>query len=413
MGVTIVFAILALLASPARGPRAGNAPGRWVDSWTTAQQQLESGHALDAADLRGATLRQIVHLTLGGNQIRLRLSNRFGATPLRLAVVHIARAVSPASSRIAPGTDHMLEFSGSHEVTIPPHADYVSDPVQLAVAPLSDVAVTLRIEVAPQEQTGHPGSRATSYIAHGDLISAPELPEAKAVEHWYFISGIEVAASPEAGALVVLGDSITDGRGATVNGNDRWTDILAERLQSKPNSRNIAVLNEGIGGNRLLSDGLGPNALSRFDHDVIAQSGVRYLIVLEGINDIGMLTHNGDVQSAEHEALVRRMIGSYQQIIARAHTHGIKVIGATLLPFAGSSYYHPGPASEADRQAVNEWIRASGHFDAVIDFDKIARDPDHPDRLQAAFDSGDHLHPSPTGYAAMARGVPVSLFACR
>jgi lysophospholipase L1-like esterase len=172
----------------------------------------------------------------------------------------------------------------------------------------------------------------------------------------------------------------------------------------------LAVLNHGIGGNHLLTDGLGPNALARFDHDVIAEPGVRYLIILEGINDIGMLARNGAGVRAEHDALVQRIIGAYQQITQRAHAHNIKVLGATIMPFAGSDYYHPGLASKADRQTINEWIRTPGHFDAVIDFDKITRDPAHPDRLLPAFDSGDHLHPSPAGYAAMAQGVALSLF---
>jgi lysophospholipase L1-like esterase len=276
---------------------------------------------------------------------------------------------------------------------------------------LSDVAITLYIDAVPGEQSGHPGSRATSYLAHGDLVSALELPGAKTVEHWYFIAGIDVPAPPEAGAVVVLGDSFTDGHGATTNGNNRWTDVLAQRLHTQLSTNNLAVLNEGIGGNHLLTDGLGPNALSRFDHDVVAQAGVRNVIVLEGINDIGMLARAGEVQPSEHDALVRRIIGAYEQMIALARTHGIKAVGGTIMPFVGSTYYHPAPASEADRQAVNEWIRVRGHFDAMIDFDKITRDPEHPDRLLPAFDSGDHLHPSPAGYAAMAQAVPLALFA--
>jgi hypothetical protein len=195
------------------------------------------------------------------------------------------------------------------------------------VQTLSDVAITLYIDAAPAEQTGHPGSRATSYLAHGDLVSALELPAAKTVEHWYFIAGIDVPAPPKAGSVVVLGDSITDGHGATTNGNDRWTDFLAQRLHSQPSPNNLAVLNEGIGGNHLLTDGLGPNALSRFDHDVIAQPGVRYVIILEGINDIGMLARAGEVPRSEHDAMVRRILGAYVQMIALARTHDIKIIG--------------------------------------------------------------------------------------
>jgi lysophospholipase L1-like esterase len=230
------------------------------------------------------------------------------------------------------------------------------------------------------------------------------------VEHWYFISAVDVAATAKAESIAILGDSITDGHGATVDGNNRWPDVLARRLQSASATKALSVLNLGTGGNRLLLDGLGPNALARLDSDVLVQAGIRSLIVLEGVNDIGLLARTAEVPPAAHEALVRGAIGAYEQIVTRAHTHGIQVIGATILPFVGSEYYHPGPASEADRQAINQWIRAAGHFDAFIDFDKLTRDPEHPDRLLPAFDCGDHLHPSPAGYAAMAEAIPLSLF---
>jgi lysophospholipase L1-like esterase len=411
IGSMLLLVSVFFLASPANHVDASAVQTAWIGSWATSQQLVEPANALDPADLRDLTLRQIVHLSLGGSEIRLRLSNRFGVTPLHVTAVHLATRFPSSSDKIVPASDKALTFSGSAEVTIPAHADYLSDPLSFPANALSDVAITLHLDTAPVEQTGHPGSRATSYIAHGDSVSAPELHVARTVDHWYFIAGIDVTASPGTSSVVVLGDSITDGHGSTTNANDRWTDVLSQRLQSDPCTRNLAVLNHGIGGNHLLTDGLGPNALSRFDHDVIAQAGVRYLIVLEGINDIGLLSRTGDAPSAEHEVLVRRITAAYEQMIARAHTHDIKVIGATIMPFVGSNYYHPAPANEADRQEVNEWIRIPGHFDAVIDFDKITRDPEHPDRLLLAFDSGDHLHPSPAGYAAMARAVPLSLFA--
>jgi lysophospholipase L1-like esterase len=406
----LLFTTVLLLAPAARDLHADHVNRGWVGSWTASSQLLEADNALDPSDLRDATLRQVVHLSLGGNQIRVRLSNRFGDAQLHLSAVHVARPVSPASGKIISGTDRALKFSGSPQVTIPPHADYISDPLPFVVNALSDLAITIYIDATPEEQTGHPGSRATSYLTHGDFSSAIEIPNAKTIDHWYFIAGIDVAAEQESEAIVTFGDSITDGHGATTNSNNRWPDILAQRLQAEPSTRILAVLNQGIGGNRLLSDRLGPNALSRFDHDVIAQPGVRYLIVLEGINDIGMLERNRNPDTAEHQQLVRRIIGTCEQMIVRAHSHGIKVIGATLLPFVGSDFYHPDPAGEADRQAVNEWIRGSGHFDAVIDFDKLVRDPAHPERMLAEFDSGDHLHPSPAGYAAMAQSIPLSLF---
>jgi len=295
-------------------------------------------------------------------------------------------------------------------MAIPAGADYLSDPVSYSVTPLSDLAVTIHLDRLPTDQTGHPGSRATSYLVHGSQVAAVNLSDAKQIEHWYFIEGIDVHAADTTTAVVILGDSITDGHGATTNGNDRWPDVLARRLQAAPQSRMVAVLNHGIGGNRLLLDGLGPNALARFDADVIAQAGVAYLIVLAGINDIGMLGRTGDATIAQHQELVHDIVAAYEQIAARAHTHGIKVAGGTILPFMGSSFYHPGPESEADRQAVNKWIRTPGHFDAIIDFDQIMRDPKDPVRLLPEFDSGDHLHPSPAGYAAMAAAVPVAFF---
>jgi lysophospholipase L1-like esterase len=387
-----------------------HAQTRWVGSWATSQQVPEPKNALPPDDLRDATLRQLVHLSIGGTELRVHISNRFGTAPLHFTSVHIARPVSTASAQILPATDKALTFSSKPDVIVPAGADYISDPVAFSAAPLSDLAITLHLDQPPAQQTGHPGSRTTSYVAHGDQVSAPDLPNAQKVEHWYFISGVDVAAPSAARAIVVLGDSITDGHGATTNANNRWPDLLAKRLQADPATQPVAVLNHGIGGNRLLLDGLGPNALARFDHDVVAQPGVRYLIVLEGINDIGTLTRDQDAPPADHQSLVQRMIAAYEQIIARAHAQDIKVFGATLLPFGGGDYYHPGPPSEADRQAVNQWIRTPGHFDAVIDLDQPTRDPQHPDRILPKFDSGDHLHPSPEGFAAMAGAVPLSLF---
>ena len=388
-----------------------NAQTHWVGSWAASQQLVEPHNSLAADDLRDGTLRQIVHLSLGGSTLRVTISNRFGTAPLHFSGVHVARPESPVSAKIFAGTDKALTFSGAPDVIVPAGADYVSDAVHFPVTPLTDLAITLHIDIPPAQQTGHPGSRATSYVVHGDQLSAADLPDAKKIEHWYFIARVDVDATSYSAAVVTLGDSITDGHGATTNGNDRWPDILARRLQSQPDTKNVAVLNHGIGGNRLLLDSLGPNALARFDHDVLAQPGAKYLIVLEGVNDLGMFTKDGAMPAAEHQQEVHRIIGAYEQMIARAHAHGIRVFGATIMPFVGSAFYHPGPETEADRQAINEWIRTPGHFDAVVDFDKLTRDPEHPDRLAAKYDSGDHLHPSPAGYAAMGDAVPLSWFA--
>jgi len=387
-----------------------HAETRWVGSWASSQQLPEPRNSLAPEDLQDATVRQMVHLSAGGSELRVHLSNRFGTAPLRFAAVHIAYALIPSSPRIVAASDKALLFGSKPDVTIPAGADYVSDPVSFSAPPLSDIAITFYMEQAPASQTGHPGSRTTTYLVHGNRVSAADLANPKTVEHWYFLAGLDVASPPDGQAIVTLGDSITDGHGATTNGNDRWPDLLARRLQAAAGMQSTAVLNHGIGGNRLLLDGLGPNALARFDHDVLAQPGVRYLMILEGVNDLGMLTHDKEAPQADHDALVAGIIGAYEQMIARAHTHDIRVIGCTILPYVGSAFYHPGPVNEADRQAINTWIRAPGHFDAVVDFDQVTRDPAHPDSLLPSLDSGDHLHPSPAGYAAMADAVPLTLF---
>ena len=404
----VVAALAAsLLAYPAA---AADSAVVWVGSWGAPQQIPEPNNVAPAASLNHATVREIVHLSRGGPRIRVRVSNAFGTEPLHLLAVHVARPISTASPRIDPASDRPLTFDERTDVLIPAGAEYTSDALDFPAAPLSNLAISMQLESAPRQQTGHPGSHAVSYLAPGAPVSAPDLPAAQRLEHWYFLSGVEVAASASAAVVVAFGDSITDGHGSTTNGNDRWPDDLAARLQGHADTRGLAVLNEGIGGNRLLTDGLGPNALSRLDRDVLAQSRVRYLIVLEGINDIGMLTRGATATEAQHEELVRRMIGAYRQIVLRAHAHGIKVIGATVLPFMDSDYYHPTAANEHDRQVVNEWIRAAGHFDAVVDFDKLTADPAHPDHMRADYDSGDHLHPSPAGYRAMANAIPLELF---
>ncbi len=393
-----------VLARPARA-------GSWVGSWACSQQIPEPANALPAAALQDATLRQIVHLSVGGRELRVRLSNAFGTAPLTILSVHVARPLSRASGRIDPATDRALTFAGSPSVTIPAGADDYSDPVVFDTRPLSDLAVTLYLEVPPQRQTSHPGSRETTFIVHGDHVGDAELAGATRISHWFLLSGVDVRESGPGAAIVTLGDSITDGHATADNSNTRWPDDLARRLQSVPATRRLSVLNVGTGGNRLLRYGLGPDALARFDRDVLAQTGVRYLIVLEGINDLGTATRLAPVSAAQHTLLVHRIIAAYGQIILRAHAHGIIVIGGTLTPDMGNDYYHPSAASEADRQAINAWIRQPGHFDAVVDFDRVVRDPEHPDRLLPAYDSGDHLHPSPAGYRAMAAAIPLRLFA--
>jgi len=386
-------------------------PPRWVASWASAQMAPAAKDALPAAEVTDATLRQTLRLSTGGGKIRLRLSNAFGSEPLKLSGVYIALAAAPGSARVDPASDRALTFAGGLEVTVPPGAEYLSDPIDFAAAPLANLAVTLRFNGAPPaQQTSHPGSRTTSWFTAGDQLAAAELTNAKPIDHWYQISGVDVLR-PAGASVVTFGDSITDGYGVTTNGNNRWPDLLAARLQADPRTRGVGVLNAGIGGNRLLLDGTGPNAMARFDRDVLNQASVKYVILLEGVNDLGVLTRDQPVNAEAHAALVTGMTAAYDQMIRRARERGIRIYGATIMPYGGSRYYHPDAANEQDRQAVNAWIRTPGRFDAVIDFDALTRDPARPDRLASAYDSGDGLHPSLAGYRAMADAVPLALFA--
>jgi lysophospholipase L1-like esterase len=387
--------------------------GSWVGSWASSQQIPEPQNALPPEALRDATLRQIVHLTVGGKSLRVRLSNAFGTAPLTILAAHIARPVSKEAGSIDPTTEAALTFAGSAAVTIPAGADFYSDPIAFDAPALSDLAVTLYLAEPPERQTSHPGARETTFLVHGEHVADATLSGEATNDHWFLMSGVDVRESSPGAAIVALGDSITDGHATADDSDTRWPDDLARRLQSSPATRNLSVLNVGTGGNRLLLDGSGPNAVARFDRDVLAQTGARYLIVLEGVNDLGTATRLAPIPAAGHTMLVRQIIGAYEQIILRAHAHGITVIGGTITPYMGSDYYHPAAVSEADRQAINAWIRHPGHFDAVVDFDRAVRDPKHPERMLPACDSGDHLHPSPAGYHAMAAAIPLQLFTGR
>lgn len=398
---------LVLLAGCATTPpSAQETAPRWTATWSSAQQLTEPHNLPPPPGLDDTTLRQTLRISVGGSRLRIRLSNAFGNDTLHIVSAHVARAVAHGDSRIEPGSDRTLTFHGREEVSVPVGALMVSDPVEMAVEPLTDLAVTLYLRGAPSDVTGHPGSRTTSFLQSGNAVAAEELPEAVRTDHWYFVTGVEVWTETSQGAVAIIGDSITDGRGSTTNGNDRWPDQLLQRLQADPRTAGVAVLNQGIGGNRLLRDGLGPSALARLDRDVLAQPGVRWLVVFEGVNDLG--TAAGARERGEWAAGAEDVIAAYEQIIARARACGLRVYGATITPFGGSFY--DTPQAEADRQAVNTWIRTSGQFDAVIDFDAVVRDPEQPTRLAAAFDTGDHLHLSPAGYRAMAEAIDLSLF---
>ncbi|WP_421737246.1 SGNH/GDSL hydrolase family protein [Caulobacter sp.] len=405
LALAAAFALTVNVAADAREA------GRWIGSWASAQQVPEERNALPANALDDATLRQIVRLTAGGNRLRVRISNAFGTTPLRVMATHVARPLSAAGAAIDPATDRAVTFAGEAGITIPAGAEYLSDPVSYRAVALSDLAVTIHVEKTPAVQTSHPGARATSYIVAGDKVAAADLPEAKTVDHWFQLSGVEVEGGKASGAIVLLGDSITDGYGVKANTNQRWPDAFAARLQANRKTRGLGVLNLGIGGNRLLLDGAGPNAAARFNRDVLMQAGVSHVLILEGVNDLGVLTRDQPVGPDQHASLVSEITTAYAQMVQKARARGIKVIGATIMPYGASAYYHPDALNEQDRQAVNAWIRAPGNFDAVVDMDKVMRDPARPERLAPAYDSGDGLHPSMAGYRVMAEAIPLELFA--
>jgi len=380
-----------------------NQDGDWIGTWDPSQQLVEPRNMPPKPGLSSNTLRQIAYVTLGGDSLRMRLSNSFGTTPITLDEVHIAEAVSADSSAIVANTDRSLTFDGKKSITIPPHSTIKSDPFHFTLKPLSNVAITIHYGDISPNLTGHPGSRSTSYLVKGNKVSATTLPNAARTNHWYTIDGIDVMASRSASSIIVLGNSITDGHASGTNQNGRWTDDLARRLQKNPETQEISVLNEGLGGNCILHGCLGPTALSRFKRDVINKPKVKWLIILEGINDIG--GSRGEKNAA---IIGDRLIDAYKWMINVAHDHNIKVYGATMTPFGGSFYDKPGHT--AAWKKVNKWIRNSGRFDAVIDFDAAMQDPDHPLQLIPKGDSGDHLHPGPLGYQMMANTIDLKLF---
>ena len=402
---TLVLAILAALSPIAARAQTAPADGRWVASWVSAPQLTEPQNMPPAPGLAGQTLRQIIQPSLDGARLRVTLSNAYGDGDLVVDSVRVAR--SKGGAAIDAASDRAVMFDGGPSVTVPRGAHMVSDALAFDVTAFVNLTVTVHFAAVPAALTGQPGSRTTSFIQVGNVTGAADLPGAVTVDHWYVLSGLDVWADPRASAIVVLGDSITDGRGSTTNRNDRWTNLLAQRLRANPATAHVAVLNQGLGGNRLLRDGLGPNALARFDRDVLAMPGVRWVVVLEGVNDIG--TAVAARTKGEPAATARDIIGAYRQMVTRAHSHGLRIYGATILPFEGFGAYSSAQ-SEADRQAVNQWIRAGGELDGVIDFDAVARDPAQPARLSAAVDGGDHLHPSAAGYRIMADAIDLALF---
>jgi lysophospholipase L1-like esterase len=379
---------------------------RWVGTWGAGA----GGPPLPAntQTFTNQTVRLIVHTSIGGRRVRIRLSNELGDTPLRIGAAHVALRAGGAD--IAAGSDRVLTFGGQTAITVPPRAPVLSDPVDLDVPALSDLAISLYLPNATAATSIHGTASQTNYVSlPGNFVGAASLPTERTILSWPFLTEVDVDGS--GAAIVTLGNSITDGTRSTPDTNNRWPDWLARRLQTVRDpgqgiNGRLGVVNRGISGNRLLSEPppgslAGNNTLARFDRDVLATAGVRYMTVMIGINDIGNSSPTNPITAED-------LIAGYRQLIARAHTKGIAVFGATLTPFEGAGYYSP--EKETVRQAVNSWIRGSDAFDGIIDFDRITRDPSHPTRLLPAYDSGDHLHPNDFGYQAMGNGVPLDLF---
>ncbi len=394
----------------------------WVSTWATSPMQprafpaprppapAAAGATTPApprpqliTGFHNQTLRMIAHTSIGGRRVRIELSNVFGSTPLVIGAAHIA--MRDTESGVVPASDRVLLFGGRPACWIPPGATEISDAVNLDVPAASDLAVSIYIPENATADTMHAVGLHTTYISkEGDATAAPAIADATTTQSFYFLTNVGVVAPPDAAAIVTFGDSITDGAVSTPNTDHSWPSFLARRLAAAGGA-NIAVLNQGISGNRLLRDGAGVSALARFDRDVLAQPGVKWLMILEGINDIGLSSNSDPVSSDD-------LIASLKQLIERAHEHGIKVIGGTLTPYEGAAYYRE--SGEPIRMAVNQWIGASsnggGAFDAVVDFDAATRDPEHPKQFRAGFNNGDHLHPNDAGYQAMADAIDLSMF---
>ncbi|HWJ95509.1 MAG TPA: SGNH/GDSL hydrolase family protein [Telluria sp.] len=406
----LLFAGALLAASLAFPPPAVQAQSWATEHWVGTWGAGPGGPPLPAntQTFTDQTVRLIVHTSIGGNRVRIRLSNEMGTTPLTIGAAHIAVRASGAD--IAPGTDRALTFSGMNSITIPPGAPVLSDPVDLNVAPLSDLAISLYLPGTVGATTIHGTASQTNYVSlPGNFTGAASLPTQRTILSWPFLTEVDVDS--DGAAIVTLGDSITDGTRSTPDTNNRWPDWLARRLQTVRDpilgiNNRLGVVNRGISGNRLVSNPpegslAGRNALERFDRDVLATAGVKYMTVMIGINDIGN-------SPADNPISPDTLIAGYRQLIARAHAKGIAVYGATLTPFEGAGYYSA--SKEVVRQAVNNWIRSTDEFDGVIDFDLVTRDPAHPTRFLPAYDSGDHLHPNDLGYQAMGNAVPLTLF---
>lgn len=399
-GAVAAFGLLVFSASAVTRAQDREAVS-WVTSWAAVPDS--AGPPIGAK-----SVRQIVRTSIGGPSLRLRFSNLFGTAPVTIGPVRVA--ASAGGSATKPGTDRPATFGGKPTVTIPKGADAVSDPVAYSASPLETVAVSISVAASTGRSTIHGDGRQRSYFSNAaDSTAAAAFPAGETSSSRFFLTALEVAAGAGARAIVVVGDSMVDGHRSTEDGNARWPDALASRLQADSALASIAVVNAGVSGNRLLKDGpVGPSLLSRFDRDVLDRGGVRWVLLETGINDIGMADER---PSPEDDVSAEQVIEGMKALIARAHAKGIAIWGATLLPYSGAERpLRFSPAGDAKRREVNRWIRTAAAFDAVIDFERVVRDPSRPDRILPAFDSGDHLHPNDAGYRAMAESLDVRLF---
>jgi len=401
-GVAIVLlATSAFSFCYAESTDISGAATKWVGTWSTAPQLVEPGNNPPTPGLSNNTLRQIVRVSIGGDSLRMRLSNEFSTSSVILHAVHIA--VSKGGGAIDSSTDKVLYFDGKTEATIATGAAITSDPFQFALQPRTDIAITIYFGNTSPDVTGHPGSRTTSYLLSGNEVTNRDFSGAVTTDHWYNINAIDVLAPSTAACVAILGNSITDGRGSTTNNHNRWTDVFSESLLKDSSTHHVGVLNLGIGGNCVLSGGLGPTGASRFDRDILNQRGVRWAVVFEGVNDIG-----GVSSAPAATTTANNLIAAYKQMIAKAHAKNIRIYGGTILPFNGNSYYNQ--YSESCRNAVNQWIRTRGNYDGFIDFDKVMRNPQDTTRLVSTYQN-DGLHPDAAGYKMMGESVDGILFA--
>jgi lysophospholipase L1-like esterase len=415
--VLAVLAVVGVLLggfATADGEPGGAAPraDSWVGTWASVPTATPT---VSTPTLNNETIRQVIHTSIAGSELRLRLTNEFGTQALRIGEVHVARRAGATGTTIVPATDRAVTFGGTRSPLIPPGAPLLSDPVRLTVPARTDLVVSIYVPAPTQVTSLHAFANTGNVVAAGNVADDTAV-SGRQVGQWYFLSAVSVRADRGTGAVVAFGDSITNGSAAEADTNHRWPDLLANRM------RDTGMLNLGVAGNRLLHDPnpppgsnaetfakfFGENALRRFDRDVAAQPGARHVIVLLGINDIGQ---PGTVVAPPSEAVsAEEVIAAHRQLITRAHAEGLKIFGGTILPFKDNTLGFYSEANEVKRQAVNRWIRTSGEYDGVIDFDKATRDPADPLRLRAEYDSGDHLHPNGAGMAAMAAAVPLSLF---